>query len=285
MTGAGENLRAAGRSGLPLAVVIGAAGGMGAACARRLGQAHRVLLADRDEDAATRIAEQMAADGQEAEAAACDVTDPASLDRLFERAATLGGVRSLAHVVGLSPSMASGNRILDVNLAGAARTAAAALPLMTAGSAAVFISSLAAHGAPPGADMTAVLDDPLAPDLLERIGAVNGGEPDPRSAYQLSKFGLNRMCRHLAAPWGARGARIVSLSPGLIRTPMGDLEFGAGPQKLELLARTPLQRQGSLVEIADALEFLLSDRASFINGTDLLVDGGIAAALAFPRGN
>ena len=87
------------------------------------------------------------------------------------------------------------------------------------------------------------------------------------------------MCRRRAAAWGARGARIVSLSPGLIATPMGALEFAAQPAKRALLPLTPLQREGTMVEIADAVDFLVSDRASFITGTDLLVDGGIHAAL------
>jgi NAD(P)-dependent dehydrogenase (short-subunit alcohol dehydrogenase family) len=79
--------------------------------------------------------------------------------------------------------------------------------------------------------------------------------------------------------WGDRGARIVSLSPGLIATTMGALEFANSPQKRQLYEQTPLQREGTMVEIADAVEFLTSDRASFISGTDLLVDGGIAAAI------
>jgi len=73
---------------------------------------------------------------------------------------------------------------------------------------------------------------------------------------------------------GERGARIVSVSPGLIATPMGAVEFGAQSPQAQMLARTPLQREGTMLEIADAVEFLASDRASFISGIDLLVDGG-----------
>ena len=104
-------------------------------------------------------------------------------------------------------------------------------------------------------------------------------ELDGAKAYQLSKAALVRMCRDRAAAWGARGARIVSLSPGLIATPMGALEFAAQPEKRRLLPLTPLGREGTMVEIADAVEFLLSDRASFITGIDLLVDGGISTVL------
>jgi NAD(P)-dependent dehydrogenase (short-subunit alcohol dehydrogenase family) len=76
------------------------------------------------------------------------------------------------------------------------------------------------------------------------------------------------------------GARIVSLSPGLIATPMGALEFERQPVKYDLLAKTPIRREGTMLEIADTIEFLASDRASFISGIDLLVDGGLTAALS-----
>ena len=79
--------------------------------------------------------------------------------------------------------------------------------------------------------------------------------------------------------WAERGARIVSLSPGMIATPMGAIELASQPEKRRLLEATPLGREGTMVEIADAVEFLVSDRASYITGTDILVDGGVAAAV------
>ena len=79
---------------------------------------------------------------------------------------------------------------------------------------------------------------------------------------------------------GGLGARIVSLSPGLIATPQGAREFEKSAGKMKLYERTPLGREGTMLEIADAIEFLASDRASFISGTDLLVDGGLAGTLA-----
>lgn len=82
-------------------------------------------------------------------------------------------------------------------------------------------------------------------------------------------------------PWGRRGLRINSLSPGLIATPMGALEFERQPMKYGLLAATPITREGTMVEIADGMEFLVSSRASFISGIDLLIDGGVTAALRF----
>jgi NAD(P)-dependent dehydrogenase (short-subunit alcohol dehydrogenase family) len=99
-------------------------------------------------------------------------------------------------------------------------------------------------------------------------------------AYTLSKYGLISYCRREAAAWGERGARIVSLSPGLIATPQGAREFERSVSKVRLYEQTPLRREGTMLEIADAIEFLASDKASFISGTDLLVDGGLYAALS-----
>lgn len=269
---------------MPLAAVIGGCGGMGLACVRRLAQQHAVVLADIDPAKAATIADALGAEGHSVLPLACDVTDPASVADLFARVAAIAPLQTLAHVVGLSPSMAGWARVMDVNLPGAARVADAALPAMARGGAAIFVASLAAHAPAPDQAMLDILDVPLADGLNAAVAGALGREPTSADAYRLSKLGLVRMCRRLSPAWGLRGARIVSLSPGLIRTPMGDLEFKGSPQKQGLLDRTPLGRQGTLDEICDALEFLASDRASFISGTDLLVDGGVAAAGEFPRG-
>lgn len=88
---------------------------------------------------------------------------------------------------------------------------------------------------------------------------------------------LDKMAR--AWSWGAKGLRIVSLSPGLIATPMGVLEFNKSPSKHRLLAAVPLERECTMLEIANVADFLVSDAASFISGTDILVDGGMIATL------
>jgi NAD(P)-dependent dehydrogenase (short-subunit alcohol dehydrogenase family) len=86
------------------------------------------------------------------------------------------------------------------------------------------------------------------------------------------------MCRRQVLRWGRKGARILSLSPGLINSPQGASGYAVHPEKIQLVESTPLGREGTMIEIADAIEFLVSDRASFISGIDLLVDGGLAAA-------
>jgi NAD(P)-dependent dehydrogenase (short-subunit alcohol dehydrogenase family) len=280
MTGVPGRLR---RPDLPLAVVIGA-GGMGSAVARRMAQTHRVLLADIDGETAQAQADLLARDGADIYPLACDVTDTEAVAKLSCMAQDLGSFRSLVHVAGLSIAADNFSRILAVNLRGPALVAAALRPLARPGASGILIASLAAHSIRPSQALLEVLGTPLASDLADRVAAVVGaGNATPAAAYALSKAGLLEMARREATDWGRVGARIVSLSPGLIATPMGALAYEKSAGKRAMFEQSPLSREGSMSEIADAVEFLASDRASFISGTDLLVDGGLAAALGYPR--
>lgn len=269
-----------GRPDMPLALVTGG-GGISLAAARRLGRSHRIVLAS---DSASKNVARLATlleDGVDAVAAECDMTDPVSVAALKKFVAVHGPLRTLVHVAALSPTMGDWRDLFAVNLVGSALVEQACLELVTAGSAAVFVASSAGYlAAPPVPEVVAVLDDPLAPDFLARLDALV--EPEERTslhAYRLSKFALRRMCRFRATAWGVKGARIVSMSPGSIATPMGAREL-TGPNrevKLDLMRKLPIQRVGTMAETADAIEFLVSDRASYITGTDLLVDGGLVA--------
>ena len=269
------------RFGLPIALVIGG-GGMGMSTARRLGQTHRVVLASLSDGKTAEREAALRADGIDAVAVRLDVTDPDAVAEVAAFVAARGPLRTLAHVAGLSPSMGDWHQVFSVNLIGTALMERACLELAGQGTAAVFVSSSAGHLAePPAPDIVAVLDDPLRPGFFDRLNEVIAKEEQtPLQAYRLSKWALNRMCRRRVGAWGAKGARIVSISPGLIATPMGAKELGgpAGAVKRERMAKLPLPREGTMVETADAIEFLASDKASYITGTDLLVDGGIVAA-------
>lgn len=262
----------------PLAVVFGA-GGLGMAVARRLGLSHRLLLLDRDPAHLDRQVEALAAAGHDVVAQACDVTRADDLARAAETAARLGGLRSLAYVVGLSPSLGDFAAIMAVNLVGPARALALFREVMAPGGAALCVSSSAAHMGRAPERLLPLLDDPLADGFVGKIAGELGAEASPASAYALSKQGLNRLCQREARNWGQRGARVVSLSPGLIATPQGAGEYRKSPGKMKLFEAVPLGRECSMLEVAGVAEFLLSDSASYITGTDLLVDGGLIAAL------
>jgi NAD(P)-dependent dehydrogenase (short-subunit alcohol dehydrogenase family) len=265
------------RPDLPIAMVIGA-GGLSMAIAQRLGQNHRIVLVSVSAAELDLGQGRLHELGVVSSSFTCDITQAASVDQLGAFVADLGDVATLAHVAALSPVADDWRAILSVNLIGAALIERQMHPRMSSpGGAAVFISSLAAHGPEPDREVVAVLDDPLAPDLLAKIEQLEKAIPAGR-AYSLSKLGLNRLVRRRAAAWGERGTRVVSVSPGLIDTPMGALEDRRSDSKARLRGRRPLQRDGSMADIADAVEFLTSSRASYITGTDLLVDGGLASS-------
>ena len=192
-------------------------------------------------------------------------------------------MRAVAHAAGISPTMADWRRVLHVDLVGTALLLEALTPLVVKGTAAVCFASMASQ-LMVGADrpaVDAVLDDPLHHDFEDRLCAAIGAELEhPGIAYGWAKRGVQRLVRRTAVRWGPAGGRISSISPGMIDTPQGRQEAAAQPAMALLLQQTPLGREGEAVEIARVVAFLCSDAASFLTGTDILVDGGVCAAVA-----
>jgi NAD(P)-dependent dehydrogenase (short-subunit alcohol dehydrogenase family) len=266
-------------------IATGAGRGMGLECARRLVDlVDTVLLVDRDEAAVTEVAGKLTASGAAAtvEPVALDVTDRDGLARLAARTAELGSLRAVAHAAGISPTMADWRRIFAVDLVGTALLADALRPLATARTAMVCFASMAPllGIAEPNPDADAALDEPLDDRLLERIHAALGAAvEDTGVAYAWAKRGVQRFVQQEAVRLGPLGARISSVSPGVIDTPQGRQEAESHPFMEVLVQRTPLGRVGRPEELAAVVAFLLSDEASFLTGVDVLVDGGVCAAL------
>jgi len=265
-------------------IVTGAGRGMGRACVTRLvGLVDCLLVVDRDEqllgEAVDGLKESGAAD---IEPFALDITDGDGIARLASRVAERGALRAVAHAAGVSPTMADWQTVVMVDLVGTAMLTEALWPLAASGTALVCFASMAPLLVPSQADATqnAVLDDPLDARFCDRLREVIGPEiEDPGMAYMWAKRGVHRLVRREAVRFGRVGARICSVSPGIIDTPMGRQESAARSTNDWLVQQTPLGREGRPEEVAAAAAFLLSDDASFVNGIDIPVDGGVIAAL------
>ena len=266
-------------------IVTGAVRGIGGACAARMATTvDHLVVVDLDPSAAAEAADHLAArSGTPCVAVAADISVPADVARIIEAAARHGTVHRMAHAAGVSPTMGTWDRMLAVDLVGTALLVDAVRPLVAEGSAIVCIASMAAElfagAADPAIDR--IIDVPLAPTFLDDYRAVAGaaGE-DSGTAYGWAKRGVRRLVEREAASFGALGARICSVSPGTIDTPMGRQEFDRQPAMAQLEAMTPLGRSGHAEEIGAVVDFLLSDGASFVTGTDLLVDGGVCGTIA-----
>jgi NAD(P)-dependent dehydrogenase (short-subunit alcohol dehydrogenase family) len=175
--------------------------------------------------------------------------------------------------------------VVSVNLTGTALLLKAFGPLAGPGSVTVCLGSSAAYTIPVSPAVDALLDDPLAADLIPKLEALllEAGSDQPGygfavRAYGASKRGMLRLVERTAVEWARRGARVVSVSPGPTLTPMGRAELAANPLAVAAASATPLGPVGRPADIAAAVDFLTSDSAGYITGCDLRVDGGTVAA-------
>ena len=270
-----------------LYIITGGGGGMGLAIASALADRGQLLLLDIGDEPLERGATELRAEGARVEAMRCDVSSVEDTQALTDAAEQLGPFRALVHTAGVSPLMAEGRRVLDVDLLGSVRITDALLPVVRPGSSAVLIGSIAGYGEVIPA-VEALLDDPLNVDFFDEVDKALGRPIDSETAYVVAKRGVVRLAERLAVSWGGKGGRTVSLSPGLINTAMGRLELEGQPVMRSMVDATPVKRAGQPLpgrpeDIASVVAFLVSDGAGFISGCDIRVDGGLigAASQAF----
>jgi NAD(P)-dependent dehydrogenase (short-subunit alcohol dehydrogenase family) len=257
-----------------VAIVTGATGGIGSACVAKLAEAGwPLILCDINLPRLEERAAPLRAAGHQVEVLAGDMSDPAIMARLGE----IVGARqvgAVVHTAGLTPTMASAARIMEVNYDVSARLVELVRPRMAEGGCVVLTASSSAYLV-------------SSPEIDAAITALTSDDSSslmpfattPEMAYPISKRAVIRLVGREAEAFGARNARIVSISPGLIDTAAARKEAEASPQMEMMRQKTPLRRFGLPEEIASVAAFLCSPAASFVSGRDIPVDGGMLIGL------
>ncbi len=261
-----------------VAVIIGS-GAMGLAAARRFGPGCRLLVADNSAVRLGAAVHTLAEDGHRVEAMTVDVRDGVSVAAVAAAAGAAGTVGAVIHTAGVSPSQASTRDILATDLVGTAHVIDRFLEVASPGTSLVCVASMAGHKK----RLDPALESELATTPTDRLFEITGfdlGSPDTSFAYDVAKRRVQLRVAAASSAWGRKGARVNSLSPGIICTPMSREEFDGehGDQMRSIVDNLAVPRVGTPEDIAAAIEFLCSAAAGYITGTDLLVDGGATAA-------
>jgi len=259
-------------------VVVTGVRGLGLACARRLGVGKQLVLADNNPEILAHTAQQFEDDGYKVLSALVNVADRNSVNGLADLVSRTGRLATLMHTAGVSPGMADWETIFNVNLVGTIHVLNAFKPLAVDGTVAFVTGSNAAYYAP----VPLEIEEKLALAPIEELKAVVqsvSGHNTGIGSYWLAKRSNQLRVQAQAAEWGARGARLLSISPGIISTAMIRHERKQGAPVDQTIARQPIARLGNAEDIAAAVCWLAGPEASYITGTDLLVDGGMQASL------
>jgi NAD(P)-dependent dehydrogenase (short-subunit alcohol dehydrogenase family) len=269
---------------MKIVIVVIGPGQIGQAIARRVGIGKHVLLADMRRENADAAAEVMANAGYEVSVATVDVSSREAVHALVETATSLGEVTGLIHAAGVSPSQASPATILKVDLYGTALVLEEFGNVIARGGSGVVIASQSGHRLPGlPVEQNKALATTSVEELLSLPFLQSNKVTDSLHAYQISKRGNSLRVMAEAVRWGKRGARINTISPGIIMTPLARDELtgprGAGYRRMIELSAAG--RAGTPDEVANVAALLMGPDGGFVTGSDFLMDGGVTAAYWF----
>jgi len=262
------------------------AGQIGMAIARRVGFGRKILVGDKNIENAKQIARIMTEAGFDIEPAECDISCRTSILSLISKAQQYGQISMLINSAGVSPSQAPIEVILKVDLYGTAVLLEEVGKVIKPGGRGVTISSQSGHRMPALSPET---DEQLACTPTEELLKLEVLQPqnikDTLHAYQMAKRCNVKRVMAEAVKWGKRGARINSISPGIIVTPLAIDEFNGirGEFYKNMFAKCPAGRPGTADEVANVAELLLTEKADFITGSDFLIDGGATASYFYGK--
>lgn len=257
------------------------AGQIGMAIARRVGFGKKIIVGDKNIENAKEISKIMSDTGFDIEAIECDISSRESVLNLIKVGQKYGEISTLINSAGVSPSQAPVEVILKVDLYGTAVLLEETGKVIKNGGRGITISSQSGHRMPA---LTPEIDEQLATTPTEELLKLDVLQPknikDTLHAYQMAKRCNVKRVMAEAVKWGKRNARINSISPGIIVTPLAIDEFNGprGDFYKNMFTKCPAGRPGTADEVANIAEILLSEKADFISGSDFLIDGGATAA-------
>lgn len=262
-------------------ILLTGAGQIGLAIARRMGHGKKIVVSDKNINNAQTVTKIMAEAGFDAVAVEADISSRKSILNMIAAAQKYGEIAMLINAAGVSPSQASVETILKVDLYGTAVLLEEVGKVIKAGGTGVTISSQSGHRmAALGAETDEQLAVTPAEELLQLEVLKPANIKDTLHAYQMAKRCNVKRVMAEAIKWGVKGARINSISPGVIVTPLALDEFNGprGEFYKNMFAKCPAGRPGTADEVANVAELLLSQQGAFITGADFLIDGGATAA-------
>lgn len=263
------------------AMILTGAGQIGMAIARRMGYGKKIVIGDKKPENAQTIAKIMNDAGFDVEAVEMDLSSRESVKNLIAKAQEYGDISMLVNAAGVSPSQAPIEAILKVDLYGTAVLLEEVGRVIKEGGVGVTISSQSGHRMPA---LTPEEDEQLACTPTEELLNLDILQPenikDTLHAYQMAKRCNEKRVMAESVKWGEKGARINSISPGIIVTPLAIDEFNGprGDFYKNMFAKCPAGRPGTADEVANVAELLMSDKGAFITGADFLIDGGATAS-------
>lgn len=266
---------------MPSVTVVIGAGSIGQAIARRVSSGKQVLLADLRPENAAAAAKVLGEAGFEVSTAVVDISSRESIRLLVDAATTVGDVTGVVHAAGVSPSQAPPEVVLKVDLYGTAVILEEFGNVIAPGGSCVVIASMSGHRLPA---LTAEQDRLLATTPADQLLDLEMLQPDkitdPLNAYQISKRGNALRVKAEAVRWGKRGARVNTMSPGIVITPLAkdELTGPRGEGYRRMIDLSPVGRAGTPDEIASLAALLMSAEGAFITGSDFLMDGGVTAS-------
>ena len=262
-------------------MILTGAGQIGMAIARRMGYGKKIVIGDKNPDNAQAVAKIMNDAGYDADAVEMDLSSRESIKNLIVKAQEYGDITMLVNAAGVSPSQAPVEAILKVDLYGTAVLLEEVGKVIREGGVGVTISSQSGHRMPA---LTPEEDEQLACAPAEELLELDILQPenirDTLHAYQMAKRCNEKRVMAESVKWGEKGARINSISPGIIVTPLAIDEFNGprGDFYKNMFAKCPAGRPGTADEVANVAELLMSDKGAFITGADFLIDGGATAS-------